>query len=499
MKLFGLEIKRHTKRNHRNYQAAKSDRLTSDWLTTNLVSDEILRWQLPTLRNRSRDLAINNDHMKNFLRKLKINVVGPNGINFQSKARVRNGDLDKGANQKIEESWHKWTKKENASVCSTLSLRDCLNTIIESTARDGEIIVRKVRGYDNKFRFALQLIEADYLDEKLNQNLPNGNVIRLGIEKNRFGKPVAYHLLEKHPGDHQSNIGQKYIRIPAEEIIHIFMKERPTQSRGAPWAHTAILRLRMLGAYEEASLVAARVGASKMGFIKPSLEGSGYQGDDTDIYGNQITEVEPGLIELLPPGADFTSFDPGQPSGEFQFFQKAMLRGIASGLGCSYNSLANDLEGVNFSSLRSGLLEERDSWKAMQTWFIENFLDELFPTWLEMAILSGNLDLDYSDIDRLIAPKWQGRRWEWVDPEKDINARVIANQNGLTTRTRICAEQGEDFEEILEELAEEKKMIEGYGLNLDTEKLKPKAQTQTDETDETISSTGGNGKKAMTY
>lgn len=490
MKLFGIEISfRKKEKMSRNYSGAKNSNSTADWLTTGLVADELLRWQLPKLRERSRDLQMNNDYMKNFLRKLKVNVIGANGIQMQSKARLKNGTIDKRSNELVEQAWKRWTKRRNASTCGTLSLKDIANAAIESVARDGEVLIRKIKGYDNQFNFALQIIEADHLDTLHNENLQNGNTIRLGIEKNAWGKPIAYWLWSKHPGEASTTINQtqKRIRIPAEEIIHMYLKERPTQSRGVPWAHTAIIRLRQLGAYEEAAIVNARIGASKMQTIIMG-EGHEYTGDATDPYGNKIDEVEPGMRELMPAGTQLHDFQPAYPSGDFGPFNKAMLRGISSGIGCSYNSIANDLEGVNFSSLRSGLLEERDSWKVVQLWFIEFFLDEVVRDWADMAILSGQLPLAYSDIDIIInedTPKWQGRRWEWVDPEKDINARITELKAGLTTRTRIAAEKGEDFEEILEELAEEQKMIDASGLQFNLDGGKPAEIAPADNTDGT--------------
>lgn len=480
MKLpFGFELKRMgaSKVRVRNYQGAKSDNFTADWMTTNLVADDILRWQLPKLRARSRDLAANNDHMKNFLRKLKVNVVGHKGITLQNKARLRNGDLDKSANRRIEEAFRRWSKTQNCSVCGELSLRDILNLAIESVGRDGETLIRMVRGYDNPFRFALQVLESDHLDENLNTDLPNGNKIRLGVEKNPWGKPVAYHLFTVHPGESMA-AGQKRVRVPAEEIIHVYLKERASQSRGVPWAHTAIIRLRMLGAAGEAAVIALRIGASKMGFIIEPEEGE-YEGDAKDEQGNAISEVEPGLLERLRHGSEFKEFNPNWPNGEYAPFEKAMLRGVSSGLGCSYNSLANDLEGVNFSSLRSGLLDERDGWKVIQEWFIEHTIDRIFPVWLEMAILSGQLPYSITDLGRLNAPQWQPRRWPWVDPLKDVNAQVTALGSGLTTRTRICAEQGEDFEDIVEQLREEQALLKEAGITLSETKPQQGASSDT--------------------
>ncbi len=444
-----------------SYQAAKNDRFTSDWSTNNFTSDEVLRSALVTVRQRSRDLAINNDYARSFFRKLKVNTVGPNGIKLQSKVRKKNGKLDNRANKIIETAWAQWIKKRNCSVCATMSIKDILNTAIETIARDGEIIIRKIKGYDNSFRFALQILEADHLDEKLYRDVPNGNKIRLGIEKNSWGKPVYYHLFQAHPGDRTSLTGYRYVSVPAAEIIHPFIKERPSQSRGVPWIHTAVIKLRMIGAFEEAAVINARVGASKMGFFIPNEL---YTGDAKDSDENIISEVEPAVLEQLPEGLDFKEFNPKYPDGDFAPFNKAMLRGVSSGIGCSYNLLTNDLEGVNFSSLRSGALEDRDAWKVLQQFTIENILDEVYPEWLEMAIITNQVPLNYADLQRLTAAKFQARTWDWVDPLKDMKAIELELNANITSPQRVCAKRGEDFEEVLEEIAEAKEMMKEKGI-----------------------------------
>ena len=77
--------------------------------------------------------------------------------------------------------------------------------------------------------------------------------------------------------------------------------------------------------------------------------------------------------------------------------------------------------------------------------------------------------------------------------QKDINARITELKAGLTTRTRIAAEKGEDFEEILEELAEEQKMIDASGLQFNLDGAKPAEIAPADNTDgqQTKSFTGG--------
>jgi lambda family phage portal protein len=328
-----------------------------------------------------------------------------------------------------------------------------------------------VKGFGNKFGFALQFLEADYLDENYNEELRDGNYIKMGIEFDKYQRPTAYHILTKHPGDATYyRHGRTYERIPAEDIIHGFVIERPGQSRGVPWMHTAMTRLNMIAGYEEAELVAARVGASKMGFFT-SPDGDGFAGDDVDDKGSIITDAEPGTFNQLPRGTDFKEFDPTHPAGNFPFFIKAMLRGVSSGLGISYNSLASDLESVNYSSIRSGSIEERDQWKINQSWMIESFCQPVFEGWLRMALLSGAIPLPADKFTKFNAPHWNVRGWQWVDPLKDVKASVDAINNGLKTRSQIVAEQGFDLEEVFEQLKQEEELAVTYGLSFTQQKI----------------------------
>ena len=226
---------------------------------------------------------------------------------------------------------------------------------------------------------------------------------------------------------------------------------------------------------KEATVVAARVGASKMGFFTtPDGDGTALA-DDTEGEngaGDLITDAEPGAFPVLPEGYGFEPFNPDYPHAMYKDFVKTVLRGVASGIGVAYNTLANDLEGVNFSSIRSGVIEERDNWMALQNWMIENLLDDLFSTWLKFALLSGAVKtttgaaLPVAKFDKFNAAVWKGRRWQWVDPEKDANANITLIDNGLRSRADVVSEQGGDFDETLDALAEEQKKMEKLGLKI---------------------------------
>lgn len=455
----------------RGYQAAVTDLLTSSWGTSITSAGEGLKAALRPMRARSRELAENNDYMVRFIAKVKTNVVGSFGVKLQMKIEDAPGKLDTAANAKVEAAWADWGKLGTCSMDGMSSFVDLQNLFMGSTAVDGEALFRIIKGpaAGNIYGFALHHIEADHLSEDMNvASLANGNRIHMSVELNSWGRPVAYYILNRHPGDSTYTFsGRSYVRVPASEIIHAYVPGRANQTRGVPWAHSAMTRLNMLAGYEEAELVAARVGATKMAFFtSPDGEGFGEEKDDTGAF---IQEGEPGTFDVLPQGYGIETFDPQHPNSGFQAFEKAILRGIASGLGISYNSLANDLEGVNFSSLRQGAIEERDEWRKVQTWFISRFCERIFAEWLEMAMTTGAVSLPLGKFDKFNKAEWRPRGWQWVDPNKEVAAAKAAVQLGIRSRTQVAAEQGRDFGDTLLEIAAENALAEELGVSLTEE------------------------------
>lgn len=462
MKIFGLEIKRsiQEKTAKRNYHAATTGNLFGSWLASNNTADTDIKRDLKTIRARSRELMRNDDYAKRFKRMVKSNTVGNNGIRLQNRAKDSNGSYDKTANDIIEDAFKRWSKKGVCDVTGRYSLKEIQKMIMGTLAEDGEVLVRKVKGYRNEFKFAIQLLEADHLDE--NYNEPDRN-IHMGIEYDSWNRPVAYHLFKTHPGS-LTNVDKTRERIPANEINHLFLSNRISATRGIPWMHTAMTRMKMVNGYEEAELTASRISAAKGGFYVSKDGAEEYEGDTIDDRGNLVNELEPGQIELLPKGIDFKNYDPQHPTTAFKDFMKVILRGISSGLDVSYNTLSNDLESVNYSSLRSGVLEEREVWKDLQVWLGENFLDDLFSDWLDMALLSKAVPLPYFKYEKFNQPSWLYRGFAWVDPLKDMQANILACKEGLKTHSQIANEMGMDLEELYAELQKEKDLRQKYGI-----------------------------------
>jgi lambda family phage portal protein len=491
MSKVAAERRRHTAARRqgalrRNYAAAQFNRLTNDWFSSRTSANAELRRGLLTLRARSRELARNNDYIKKFLSTVTKNVIGPKGIQLQVKVKdADTNGLDETLASIVQEAFKDWSKPKTASANGKMSWTDQQKYATRIMARDGEFLARFVYA-DNPFGFSLHFIDVDWLDETFNILLPNGNRVLMSVEVDKWGRPVAYHLTPpsyeylypEHAG------ARRRERVNAAEIIHGFLPyEDAEQSRGVPWAHTAMLRLQTLGGYEEAELVAAQIGACTGVYLIPPEgdEGAGYADDDeAEGYQRSIENIEPGTKEELPPGYDVKTVDPNHPNTNYGAFQKSVLRGISSGLDVSYHTLSGDLEGVNYSSIRAGLLDERDTWRSLQTYMIEHFCTPVFLEWLQSAILNGAVEgVRASDFQRLTSPKWQPRGWDWVDPLKDMQAAVLSINNGLESRTDLLAERGENFEHKLKNLAKEAELAKKSGVNLEAgAPLKPTVSSE---------------------
>ena len=445
----------------RQYQAAKLDRLTSSWSTTQQSINKDLQQGGKVLRTRARDLTVNNDYARKYMQMVVSNVVGSNGIGLQVKSKTPKGKLNVKSNRQVEQGWKEWSNARNCAFDTRLSFVEMQRLFIETAARDGEVLVRIIRD-DSKFGLKLQFLDSNRLNEELNKELDDGACIKMGIEFDYTGKPIAYHI-NQYLDDQIYNHGVTE-RIPAENMIHCFMGERPEQIRGATWMASAMSRMQMLGAYEEAELVAARIGACKMGFYT-SEAGDSYIGEEDD-QGNLISQAEAGIFEQLPAGTSFTAFDPTHPTSAFKDFNKAILRGISSGLGVAYNSLSSDLEGVSYSSIRSGTLEERDQWRVKQSWMINHFMMPIYERWLSMQLLTNTLGQGMTEYETLLNVRWQAKTWNWVDPLKDIKASVEGINAGIKTRGEVIAEQGGDIEDVFDQLAYEQELAKEKGLNL---------------------------------
>jgi lambda family phage portal protein len=433
------------------------------------------------------------------------------GSNGSSRAQVKVGEPDIFARALIERKWQEWQRAEFCDVRGTRNYKTLRQLRLIAAVRDGDFFIRLIRDPKvNKFGFSLQLINAEWCDRFANCTLQNGNVVRMGIEYEfgswGLGRAVAYYFIKRQPTDWQFTIGgafgyggvngQLHDRVPANEILHYARPVESDSTRPAPWVATTIPKARQLDQYELAEVVAARQQATKTGWLYSDvLPEGGNAGFTVDPKtGLPAQEMGPGDIGALPWGVKYQAIDPTHPNGNFENFRKAMLRSQCAGMpGANYSTMASDYEAINFSAGRLQKLDSNEMFKLIQTFDIDYAERPIFEAWLEMALTTGAIPLPLAKFDKFNNAIFQGRRWQGVDEVKEVNAAALRVANHMSSLNRECADNGDDFEEVMFERAEEIMLQESLGIdpaltvdNPAQAAAAPKEEEETEDADDVI-------------
>ena len=477
---------RHGRKNGvRMYEAARRNRLLHDFVAPTTSADAELRVSLKILRDRACQLCRDNPYARQAKRTTQINVVGPRGIQMQGQVmRAGGNEKDERRNRMMEEGWRRWCRADTCDVAGRLSFHGFEMMVAGAFPESGECLVRIVRQPmgNGRVPIALELIEAHQLDEdKSGVSDRPGHEWRLGVELNHWGRPTRYAILTRHPGDVELGLDHrtqqlKHEYLPAEDVIHIFMPERIGQNRGVPWLTSTITTLHALAEYEKAHWTKKRVQAASLGWIRtPDGELSG----DSVENGQQLFNTEPGSWNILDPGQEPVPPDFGPDDGQYNNIVKNMTRRFAAGFGASYATISKDFSDTNYSSSRLSILEDRDHWRIVQSVLIQKLHQRVFQEWLRAAVLVGELpspafDDYWSRPERYDSPRWQARSWSWVDPGKELSAVEMARKLLLQSHSEQISEySGEQFEQVMAQIARENNLKEQLGLMTTVEETDP--------------------------
>jgi lambda family phage portal protein len=318
----------------------------------------------------------------------------------------------------------------------------------------------------------------------------------MGIEYQQnswgLGKPVAYYFIKRQPNDWQFSIpgafnfssGNLHVRIAADEVVHCARPVDAESTRPAPWVASTIPKARQLDQYELAEVIAARAQACKTGVLYSDIVPEGGTGGmEIDPKTSLPTQaLSPGDIMALKYGVKYQEVNPTHPNGNAENFRKMMMRAQCAGMpGSSYPTMAHDYEAINFSAGRLARLDSNELFKMIQTWDISGAENTIFENWLETSLITGAIPLPLAKFDKFNSKTFQGRRWRGVDENKEATAAALRVANKFSSRTRENADVGNDFEEIVFELAEEEMMLESFGLSSMLTVEKPPKEIQYDE------------------
>ncbi len=319
----------------------------------------------------------------------------------------------------------------------------------------------------------IQLLESEHVPFWLNQGADAGNRIVMGVEMDGIGRIAAYHMHADHPDDFSfARSAPTPVRVPAEFVVHLFRPRRPGQRRGTTWLTQAILKLRDIDKYEDAELVRKKMASMVLWWLtEPNSDDPVLPTTEQDGDGVDQLELQPGSVIRTKPGEVPQMSDPAVTEGYVEYM-KQQLHEVAAAMGVTYEMLTGDLEGVNFSSIRAGLLEFRRRCEMIQ-WsvFIFQFCRPIWAWFCRAAAINGNIsaaDLT-ANWDDYMAVQWHTPKWAWVDPLKEVQAEQLQVQCGFKARSTVILETGEDPERVDAQIAADKERADALGLKFATD------------------------------
>lgn len=454
----------HIRRVLNNYDGATNGRRAGGWRP--LATDANAEWRMggQKLRDVARDTVRNNAFAARALDVIAGNVVGSGII----PAIVTESEAVRRRLEAVMVEHFDTTAIDAMGKHDLYGLQAlAMSTIVES----GEVLVRmRPRRIQDglPLPFQLQIIEPDYLDASVDGPLKSGNSAVQGIEFDRLGRVVAYHIRSEHPGSSRYvTTAQKTTVVPAEFIAHAFMVRRPGQARGVSWFAPVILRLRDFNDFVDAQLMRQKIAACFAAFVTgDEMDGAEIE-DNPETGRPPVESFEPGMIEHLAPGQSI-SFASPPPVGDFEPFARASLREIAAGLGISYEALTGDLTNVNFSSGRMGWIEFS---RNVEQWRNRMLVPQLLHpvgAWFVATARAANL----VNAQTPVAVKWTAPRREMISPKDEVPYVIQAIRAGLTTRSEQLRRMGYDPAEVDAEQAEDARRADALGLVLDTDARK---------------------------
>lgn len=452
----GLDLMRDMSYDAGNYMLSNQN-----WRVMNQSAEMTDRYSRETVRARARDLERNSDIFNAVVGAYKRNVIGGG---YRLQARTADEEL----NDRIEQIWKKWCKKQYCDVTGTQSLNQMLRMAIERKKVDGGILILKRYVQGGMVPLKLQAVEVDELDGC--QILPKnqGNKVVGGIELNNYNKPVGYWIRQYDLSGGQM---MQPIFVDAKDVIFLYSKKRPSQVREMSDMAPTITRTRNVNEFMEAVSVKERIAACLAVFIKRKLPTSGIGRGLNDETKNRKSYdgkmLVPGMIKELNQGDEVETVNPSGQATDSTAFVKLQQRLIGAGQGISYEAASRDMSETNYSSARQGSIEDDMTYAEEKELFME-LMDEIYESFLISGYLSGIfLFPDFWERkDEYMRHTWIQAPKKWIDPAKEANANKIALQTGQKTLQQIAAENGKDWKEQVDEIIDVIKYAEEKGVDL---------------------------------
>lgn len=433
------------------YEAAKPGRLRKTG-ADNSSGDTVVSRAGANLRGYARQLDQNHDVARGVLNTLVNNIVGPNGISIDPEVKDNEGNIHEEFSAELMALYSDWKLKPEVTHEHDLCAAERL--ACRTWIRDGELLSQFLEGsiptldHGTQVPLSIELIEADHLPISLHNETKN---ITQGVERNSWGRPIAYHIYKQHPGDMRSTFSLDTKRVSADRMIHMKLVDRIKQARGVSIFAAVMRRLEDLKDYEESERIAARVAAAMTAYIKKGTSDLYQAPDGTDEQRN--FKLSPGMVfDRLQAGEEIGTVQSNRPSVLLEPFRNAMMKAVAAGTGANYSSVAKDYDG-SYSSQRQELVEGWRDYESLTGLWVGQFSRPTWRRFVEMAIVSGRVRIP-ANVDRktLYDADFRGPAMPWIDPDKEAKARERLERAGYKSAQQNIRDIGGNPEGVRKQI-----------------------------------------------
>lgn len=417
----------------------------------NVNINAVLRQSLTAIRDASRSLTLQNPYARRYVQMSANSVAGADGITVRP-APVVGEHTDPVLADRLEKLFYEWaTDASRFSLDGTLSF-DIFQALTErSRATDGECFIRIHAGRE----LQLSIIDAARIPSTKNELLKNGSYISNGIERDRNGKVLAYHIADINPLNYTVNTSSTE-RVPASEVLHYYVPEYAGQERGFPDCISVFKTLEDFNSYNEAAVIQKKIASSSMGFVTNSDTTQDELLDSESVPPEHIEYFEPGTIKELQPGQSIQVLNPTAGTDKITEFTDSVLTTISTGLGVPKSMLTGDTQNASFSAAKMSDRISREGFKTRSNLLISKVLRPIYREFIKRLMVTELNHLSFVDFENIASCTFNTVKTISLDPVKDAQYEQILLDMGVKSRSQIIRDLGMEPQHVFEELEMEK-------------------------------------------
>lgn len=447
------------------------------------------------LRLRSWESYLTSPTTQTVIKKFTLWVIG-SGLKLQSEPMtniLKESNIDVDINsltRSIESRFKIYSKSKKTDYSEIKSLDQLAKTAYINSIVGGDVLI--VLRSDGK-NINVQLIDGANVvsppfSDQLESIKTRGNKIKNGVEVDKRGRTVAYHV--KTNGFETERILAKSKKTGREMAFLVCgLEYRLSDNRGLPLFSAVLETLTKIERYRDAMVDGAEERAKIPWFIKHGLGSTGEsplakniskafnvdgaQDIATDINGQALADnISVSMnkqVYNMPQDSSLEALD-SKAEGSFESFYTPNVNAICSTIGIPPDVAFSKYDS-NYSASRAAIKDWEHTLLVSRKDFSSQFYEKIYEFWLDIQALSDNIkipgysDAYLSDNEQILSAyrsaRFVGANVPHIDPVKEVNAeRLKLGESGksipLTTAEAATeALNGGDYESNVKKYAKE--------------------------------------------